>query len=114
MFAWRSPENKSSQHGAELKFCFNTLHHSPNELPQPTPEDYRLADLMSSSWAQFAHTGKPSVEGLPAWKPYTSANGEMLVFDYECKIVHNHDRELNQIIDAHCFKQLEEFKEKNK
>lgn len=114
MFAWRSPENKSSQHGAELKFCFNTLHHSPNELPQPTPEDYRLADLMSSSWAQFAHTGKPSLEGLPVWKPYTSANGEMLVFDYECKIVHNHDRELNQIIDAHCFKQLEEFKEKNK
>ena len=112
MFTWRSPVTQGSQHGHELKFCFNTLHHSPNELPQPTEQDLRLADLMSGSWTQFAHTGNPNVEGLPAWQPYTSENGEMLVFDYDCRITNNLDRKLNEIIDKHCFKQLDEFRKK--
>ena len=110
MFTWRSPVNKGSVHGHELKFCFNTLHHSPNELPQPTAEDLKLADTMSSVWAQFAHNGNPNIEGLPAWKPYTAKNGEMMVLDYKCGIRNNPDRELEAIIDRHCFKQLDEFR----
>ncbi|MBQ3745600.1 MAG: carboxylesterase family protein [Prevotella sp.] len=110
MFTWRSPVNKGSVHGHELKFCFNTLHHSPNELPQPTAEDLKLADTMSSVWAQFAHNGNPNIEGLPAWNPYTAQNGEMMVLDYKCGIRNNPDRELEAIIDRHCFKQLDEFR----
>ena len=110
MFTWRSPVNKGSVHGHELKFCFNTLHHSPNELPQPTAADLKLADLMSSAWAQFAHNGNPNIKGLPAWKPYTPENGELMVFDYDCLIRNNPDRELQQIINRHCFRQLDEFR----
>ena len=110
MFTWRSPVNSGSVHGHELKFCFNTLHHSPNELPQPTAEDLKLADTMSSVWAQFAHNGNPNIDGLPAWKPYTPENGELMVFDYDCLIRNNPDRELQQIIDRHCFRQLDEFR----
>ena len=112
MFTWRSPVNKGSVHGHELKFCFNTLHHSPNELPQPTADDLKLADIMSSVWAQFAHHGNPNIDGLPAWKPYTAQNGEMMVFNYQCGIRNNPDRELEAIIDRHCFKQLDEFRKK--
>ena len=112
MFTWRSPVNKGSVHGHELKFCFNTLHHSPNELPQPTADDLKLADTMSSVWAQFAHNGNPNIEGLPVWKPYTAKNGEMMVLDYKCGIRNNPDRELEEIIDRHCFKQLDEFRRK--
>ena len=112
MFTWRSPVNKGSVHGHELKFCFNTLHHSPNELPQPTADDLKLADTMSSVWAQFAHIGNPNIDGLPAWKPYTAQNGEMMVFNYQCGIRNNPDRELEAIIDRHCFKQLDEFRKK--
>lgn len=112
MFTWRSPVNKGSVHGHELKFCFNTLHHSPNELPQPTADDLKLADTMSSVWAQFAHHGNPNIDGLPAWKPYTAQNGEMMVFNYQCGISNNPDRELEAIIDRHCFKQLDEFRKK--
>ena len=112
MFTWRSPVNKGSVHGHELKFCFNTLHHSPNELPQPTADDQKLADTMSSVWAQFAHNGNPNIDGLPAWKPYTAQNGEMMVFNYQCGIRNNPDRELEAIIDRHCFKQLDEFRKK--
>ena len=110
MFTWRSPVTQASQHGHELKFCFNTLHHAKNELPNPTEKDLALADLMSSVWAAFAHTGNPNVKGLPKWKPYTANNGEMMVFDYKCRIRHNHDRSLQQIIDKHCFRQLDEFR----
>ena len=110
MFTWRSPVTHASQHGHELKFCFNTLHHSKNELPEATKRDLRLADLMSSAWANFAHTGNPNTKGLPKWKPYTPKNGEMMVFDYKCLIRHNHDRHLQELINRHCFKQLDEFK----
>lgn len=110
MFTWRSPLNKGSVHGHELKFCFNTLHHSKNELPSPTEDDLKLADLMSSSWAAFAHTGNPNVKGLPKWKPYTPKKGDLMIFDHKCKVRKNPDRPLEQLIDKHCFKQLEEFR----
>ncbi len=110
MFTWRSPVNNGSVHGHELKFCFNTLHHSPNELPQPTAEDLKLADTMSSVWAQFAHNGNPNIDGIPAWKPYTADNGELMVFNHDCFIRNNPDRALEQIIDRHCFRQLDAFR----
>jgi para-nitrobenzyl esterase len=113
MFTWKSPQNGGSAHGAELKFCFNRLHHQHSDVPNPTEKDFRLADLMSDSWAQFAHTGNPNTEGLPNWQPYIAENGEMMIFDYDCRILHNPDRELEEIIDRHCFKQLDEFRKKS-
>lgn len=112
MFTWRSPLNNGSIHGHELKFCFNTLHRAKNDLPQPTADDLRLADMMSSVWAQFAKTGHPQIKELPAWHPYTAENGELMVFNHQCYIRHHPDRELEQIIDRHCFKQLDEFRKK--
>ncbi len=109
MFTWRSPLNKGSVHGAELMFCFNTLHLSKRDLPSPTEEDLKLADLMSSTWAKFAHDGNPNLPGLPLWKPYSVNNGDMMIFDHQCTIRNNPDRRLQQIINKHCFKQLDEF-----
>ena len=113
MFMWKSPVNKGSVHGAELKFCFNRLHHTHNDLPSPTKEDFKLADIMSNVWAQFAHNGDPNIEGLPAWQPYNAQNGELMIFDYNCRVRNNPDRKLEEIIDRHCFKQLDEFRKKN-
>lgn len=110
MFTWRSPLNHGSVHGHELKFCFNTLNHAENELPAPTEDDQLLADRMSKAWSNFAHTGDPNgVEGLPLWHPYTPENGELMVFDYDCHLLNNPDRHLQQIINACCFKQLDAF-----
>lgn len=112
MFKWKSPVHQGSVHGHELKFCFNTLNHGGNELPNPTDQDQTLADKMSKAWAQFAHTGNPNVDCLPAWQPYTADNGEMMIFDYDCHIVHNPDRKLEEIINDKCFVQLKEFNAK--
>ena len=113
MFTWRSPASLGSVHGNELCFCFDRLHQARNIVPQPSPYDLHLADLMSSAWAQFAHTGNPNIEGLPAWHPYHPDNGELMVFDHQCYIRNNPDRELQQIIDRHCFRQLDEFRKNN-
>jgi len=112
MFTWKSPVHQGSVHGHELKFCFNTLNHGGNELPSPTAEDQKLADVMSAAWAQFAHTGNPNIESLPAWNPYNAQDGDMMIFDYECYIRNNPDRKLAEIINECCFKQLKEFNAK--
>ena len=112
MFTWRSPVNSGSVHGHELKFCFNTLNHAENELPNPTAADQQLANKMSEAWARFAHTGNPNTPNLPAWNPYTAENGEVMIFDYNCYTRNNPDRKLEEIINDCCFKQLGEFNAK--
>jgi len=99
---------KGSAHGAELKYCFNVAHHYTDQLSQGTLEANKLwGELLSSVWAQFAHDGKP---GLPGWQPYTKENGELMVFGRTLPyLLHNHDRKLEEIINRHCFKQLDEW-----
>ena len=66
---------------------------------------------MSEIWAQFATTGDPNVPSLPRhWEPYTPANGELLELNYNVRFLNNPDRELEKIIDRHCFKQLDSFR----
>lgn len=109
MFTWRSPVTFGSVHGNELNFCFNTLSLGKRELPEITARDQRLSNFMSRAWAKFAHTGNPNVEGLPDWQPYTAENGEVMFFDYACYVRQHHDRRLQEIINRHCFKQLDAF-----
>ena len=61
-----------------------------------------------------AITGDPNVEGLPAWRPYTAANGECFIFDHECYVRNNFDRPLQAILNDCCFKQLDEFNQRAK
>lgn len=114
IFNWRSPLNGGAVHGHELKFCFNTLDWAKNELPDPTRQDRRLADLISNSLVAFATTGNPNTKGLPKWKPYHPDTGHTMLLDYKCAVYKNHDRRLQGIINKHCFKLLDEFQKKNK
>ena len=69
-----------------------------------------VANAMSDAWAKFAHNGNP---GIPVWHPYTKENGELFVFGGTLPhTLHNHDRKLEEIINRHCFKQLDEFNKK--
>ena len=105
---------KGSAHGSELKYCFDVMHHYSNQLsPSTLSENKRWSTLLSDVWAQFAHTGNPNTQGLPDWKPYTKENGELMEFGGTTPCIHyNHDRRLEEIIDRHCFKQLDEFRKK--
>lgn len=112
MFTWRSPVTQGSVHGNELNFCFNTLNLSRRELPEISAEDRKLAEIMSDVWSEFAHTGKPGIDALPEWQPYTAENGETMIFGHKCEVWHNRDRKLMDIINRNCFKQLDEWNKK--
>jgi len=68
-------------HGGELPYAYNNLKFG-NRPWQPA--DNKLAETMSSYWANFAATGNPNGKGLPEWKPYNSKTNEIMILDEHC------------------------------
>lgn len=101
MLTWKSSvdsASKGSFHGLDISLAFHTVDLRPDWTGN-TEEAWKLSEKMSSAWINFIKTGNPNVpDVLPEWKAYTPENGETMVFDNECKIVHNHDRELMNLI----------------
>lgn len=64
-------------HAAEIVYVFNN---AQSLLNQPSAMDFRLADIMSDYWVNFAHHGVPSAAGQPEWRPYTNAERHYLLF----------------------------------
>jgi len=99
--AWKSGvdnASKGSFHGLDIPLAFNTVDLRPDWTGN-TEEALKMADKMSSAWINFIKSGNPNVEGmLPFWETYTAENGATMYFDNECRIVHNHDRELMKFI----------------
>lgn len=55
-------------HGSEIPYAFDSLEAMP-DVPW-TAEDHRIADIMSSYWANIIKTGDPNGAALPAWPAY--------------------------------------------
>jgi para-nitrobenzyl esterase len=56
-----------AHHGSEILFVFNNLYLKS----QPwTDEDRKIAETMSSYWANFVATGNPNGSGLPFWPTF--------------------------------------------
>ena len=101
LLAWKSPVDSASRgsfHGLDIPLAFNNVDLRPDWTGN-SDEAWKLAGKMSSAWINFVKTGNPNVAGvLPKWEPYTAENGATMYFDNECRIVHNHDRELMNFI----------------
>ncbi|MEJ5351789.1 MAG: carboxylesterase family protein [Melioribacteraceae bacterium] len=101
LLTWKSPvdnASKGSFHGLDIPLAFYNVDLRPDWTGN-VKEAWELADKMSSAWINFAKTGNPNVKGkLPKWKKYTVEEGATMIFDKECKIVYNHDRELMRFI----------------
>ena len=53
-------------HTSEVPYVFNTLYMSPRPYVEA---DHKIADTMSSYWANFVKTGNPNGKGLAKWAP---------------------------------------------
>lgn len=99
-FAWESPVLDSifrSTHCMEIPFVFaNTDRHA--SMTGGGNKARELAAKMSQAWINFAKTGNPNTGGLPKWEPYTPSEGTTMIFNEECRITNNHDKELIEII----------------
>jgi carboxylesterase type B len=65
--------NRRATHTAEFPYMFN----NPTQLW--TAVDRRVADTMSSYWVNFARTGDPNGQGLPAWPAFVPGDGAQLM-----------------------------------
>jgi para-nitrobenzyl esterase len=83
IFAYEYPINGgiTAFHCSEIGFAFHALDESHIHLATGgSPEAMALQDRVSQAWVNFARSGNPSEPGL-AWKPYTIAGKETMVFD---------------------------------
>lgn len=62
---------KGAFHSAELWYMFGTLDRCWRPMTQ---EDHALSDRMVKYWTNFARTGDPNGDGVPAWTPCTKSN----------------------------------------
>ncbi len=65
-------------HTGEVPYAYNNLKMSPRPW---TEADYKLADLMSDYWVNFATSGDPNAEGLPEWEAATPDNLKAMHFN---------------------------------
>jgi para-nitrobenzyl esterase len=47
----------------------------------PTMKDWRVSEVMSRYWVNFARTGDPNGEGLPRWSKHAPSHPATLVID---------------------------------
>lgn len=53
-----------------------------------------LEKQMCDAWLNFARTGKPSSDALPAWPACTPDDEATMIFDRTCTVRHNYDHAL--------------------
>lgn len=94
-FQWYSPVREGklrSYHTLDIPFVFENVDVAQS-MDGTGPERYPLADKMSGAWAAFARTGNPNHKGIPKWEPFTEAQRATMIFNNECRAVHDAYRE---------------------
>jgi para-nitrobenzyl esterase len=94
-FTWQSPLDSGrvrAPHCNDISFWFNNTdrmvtHTGGGARPA------RLADKMSETLLQFARTGNPNHSGIPEWPAYNSENGLNMIFDDQCEVKSDPDKE---------------------
>jgi len=73
---WPEHPEFGAHHTGEIPYVFGTL----GELIDRRPDevDYRISEMVSSYWANFATAGDPNGDGLPEWPAFDAAAGSIM------------------------------------
>ncbi|PYH92496.1 carboxylesterase [Aspergillus ellipticus CBS 707.79] len=67
-------QDEGAYHGSEINYALNNLYATDSPW---TAEDYKIADQLSSYWANFIRSGNPNGDGLEEW-PVNSAQSPVV------------------------------------
>ncbi|MEU6375152.1 carboxylesterase family protein [Streptomyces sp. NPDC046909] len=83
-----------SPHASDINLKFANTDKNLDYILNKDQSPQRLATArhMSGLWAGFAHRGRPTATGVPAWPPYTPQRRSTMWLDAECKIVDDPDK----------------------
>ena len=73
----RDGEKLLAWHSSELWYTFSSLRENVPPCRPWTEVDFRLADQVSSYWANFIKAGDPNGDGLPYWPASDASFGWM-------------------------------------
>lgn len=98
-FTLEFPMNhKIAWHCSDIPFFFhNTDKVEVCGMPGVTEP---LEEKMFGAFMQFARTGVPAQQLLPAWPPVTAEREPTMIFDKACEVRFNYDDELFRLIDS--------------
>ena len=96
---WQSPANDGrmkAHHAMDLPFVFDNP-----DVPDTTagaPGARELAARISATWIAFARNGSPDNPALPAWPAYSAEHRTTMIFDNECRLVRDPDRDARLLL----------------
>lgn len=100
-FTWKTPVldgRPRSIHCCELPFCFDNTDRSEN-LTGGGPGPRTLAANVSEAWIHFARSGNPNHAGLPNWPAFSAESCPTMIFDTQCQIQNNPDKEERRALE---------------
>lgn len=95
---WQSPAHAGrmkAHHAMDLPFVFDNT-----DVPDTTagaPGARALAARISETWIAFARNGSPNNPAIPSWPAYAAADRATMIFDSDCRIARDPDREARQL-----------------
>lgn len=94
-FSRRAPQSPlGAYHGMEIGYAFGNLR------PDASAEDLDLSEAMTRYWVQFATSGDPNVDGLPAWPTYESETDQHLELGDEIKVGAGYRKNALDVLNA--------------
>ncbi len=67
-------------HGVDVPYVFQTLDPNDKNLGE---DDFRISEIVSTYWTNFAKSGDPNGPGVPSWPEYTLDNRKLMYFNDE-------------------------------
>jgi para-nitrobenzyl esterase len=91
---WQSPAHGGrlkAHHAMDLPFVFDNV--DVADATAGAPGARQLAARMADAWVAFARIGDPNNSAIPDWPAYAAAERATMIFDNECRVAHDPDRE---------------------